>query len=145
MPGSPIRSRSSGSATSFRSGSRSVSALTSRADKVAAYFASINRSTGDRKWDLKTMPRVSGAGTHVIITEYDLPDPTIQPHDVMVDADGTVWHSDFSGQILGRFDTKTLQHKTYQVPLQREVPLGLALLGAAQHGVEFIDGFARHE
>ena len=57
------------------------------------------------------MPRVSGAGTKVIITEYDLPDQTIQPHDVMVDADGIVWHSDFSGQMLGRFDTKTLQHK----------------------------------
>ena len=32
-----------------------------------------------------------------------------------------------------------------QVPLQREVALGLALLGAAEHGVELIDGFARHE
>ena len=54
------------------------------------------------------MPRVSGDGTRVVITEYDLPDPTIQPHDVIIDKDGIVWHSDFSGQILGRFDTKTL-------------------------------------
>ena len=90
------------------------------ADKVAAYFASINRSEGERTWELKTLPRVSGDGTKVIITEYDLPDQTIQPHDVMVDADGIVWHSDFSGQILGRFDTKTLQHKSFAVPLQRE-------------------------
>ena len=29
--------------------------------------------------------------------------------------------------------------------LQREIAFGLALLGAAQHGVELIDGFARHE
>ena len=82
----------------IRQAPRELDRFVPNADRVAAYFASINRSTGERKWDLKTMPRVSGAGTHVIITEYDLPDPTIQPHDVMVDAEGVVWHSDFSGQ-----------------------------------------------
>src|SRR5258708_3682613 len=88
-------------------------------DKVAAYFASINRSAGERAYALKTMPRVSGAGTRVVITEYDLPNQEIQPHDVMVDADGIVWHSDFSGQTLGRFDPRTLAYKAYPVPLQR--------------------------
>src|SRR5258708_27767160 len=88
-------------------------------DKVAAYFASINRSAGERTYALKTMPRVSGAGTRVVITEYDLPNQEIQPHDVMVDADGIVWHSDFSGQTLGRFDPRTLAYKAYPVPLQR--------------------------
>jgi virginiamycin B lyase len=90
------------------------------AAKVAAYFASINRSSGEWSWEPKAAPRVKGSGTRVIITEYDLPDPTIQPHDVVVDADGIVWHSDFSGQILGRFDTKSLTHKSYAVPLQRD-------------------------
>ena len=89
-------------------------------DEVAAYLASINRSTGDFAWQPKPVARVSGSGTRVVITEYDLPDPTIQPHDVIVDNDGIVWHSDFSGQMLGRFDTKTLAHKAYPVPLQRE-------------------------
>ncbi|HEY2230592.1 MAG TPA: carboxypeptidase regulatory-like domain-containing protein [Xanthobacteraceae bacterium] len=104
----------------IRQAARELDRFVPNADKVAAYFASINRSTGERKWDLKTMPRVTGAGTHVVITEYDLPDPTIQPHDVMVDADGVVWHSDFSGQILGRFDPKTLAYKSFAVPMQRE-------------------------
>ena len=99
---------------------RDINRFVPNAEKVAAYFASINRSEGERTWQLKTMPRVSGDGTKVVITEYDLPEPTIQPHDVMVDPDGVVWHSDFSGQILGRLDTKTLQHKTYPVPLQRQ-------------------------
>ena len=89
-------------------------------DEVAAYLASINRSAGDFAWQPKPVPRVSGSGTRVVITEYDLPDPTIQPHDVIVDNDGIVWHSDFCGQMLGRFDTKTLAHKAYPVPLQRE-------------------------
>jgi virginiamycin B lyase len=104
----------------IRAEARDINAFVPNADKVAAYFASINLSEGPRSFPLKPLPRVSGNGTKVIITEYDLPDPTIQPHDVLVDADGIVWHSDFSGQILGRFDTKTLQHKSYPVPLQRE-------------------------
>jgi streptogramin lyase len=99
---------------------RDINRFVPNAEKVAAYFASINRSEGERTWELKTLPRVSGAGTKVIITEYDLPEQTIQPHDVMVDADGIVWHSDFSGQMLGRLDTKTLEHKAYSVPVQRQ-------------------------
>jgi virginiamycin B lyase len=102
-----------------RAEARDLNAFVPNAEKVAAYFASVNMSEGARTWPLKALPRVSGAGTKVIITEYDLPDQMIQPHDVMVDADGIVWHSDFSGQILGRFDTKTLQHKSYEVPIQR--------------------------
>ena len=100
---------------------RDINRFVPNADKVAAYLATINRSEGERNWELQTLPRVSGDGTRAIVTEYDLPEQTIQPHDVMVDADGTtVWHSDFSGQMLGRFDTKTLEHKAFAVPLQRQ-------------------------
>ncbi len=104
----------------IRAAARDINRFVPNADKVAAYFASINRSEGERTWELKTLPRVSGAGTKVIITEYDLPEQTIQPHDVMVDADGIVWHSDFSGQMLGRLDTKTLKHTAFAVPVQRQ-------------------------
>jgi streptogramin lyase len=99
---------------------RDINRFVPNAEKVAAYFASINRSGGEQKFAFKTLPRVKGPGTRVIMTEYDLPDATIQPHDVMTDKDGVVWHSDFSGQILGRLDTKTLEHKSFKVPLQRE-------------------------
>jgi len=104
----------------IRAEARDINRFVPNAEKVAAYFASINRSSGEPKFDFKIVPRVKGSGTRVIITEYDLPDPTIQPHDVMTDKDGIVWHSDFSGQILGRFDPKTLEHKTFKVPLQRD-------------------------
>ena len=104
----------------IRAAARDINAFVPNAAKVAEWFASINRSEGERTWELKTLPRVSGDSAKVIITEYDLPDQTIQPHDVLVDPDGVVWHSDFSGQILGRLDTKTLEHKSYPVPLQRQ-------------------------
>jgi streptogramin lyase len=104
----------------LRAQARDINRFVPNAEKVAAYFASINRSSGEQKFELKTLPRVSGDGTRVVITEYDLPDQTIQPHDVLTDKNGIVWHSDFSGQILGRLDTKTLEHKSFKVPLQRD-------------------------
>ena len=60
--------------------------------KVAEYLATINLSSGTQhEFELKTLPRVKGRGTNVIITEYDLPRPTIEPHDViMVNGDRLV-------------------------------------------------------
>ena len=88
--------------------------------KAAEYFATVNLSNGPRwEYELKTLPRVKGRGTNVIITEYDLPRPTIEPHDVIV-VNGTVWYSNFGEQYLGRLDPKTGQHREYAMPLLKE-------------------------
>src|SRR5579875_1473850 len=52
-------------------------------EQFAEYLASINQSKGPRTWPLRTFPRLKGASTHVIITTYDLPRRTIEPHDVI--------------------------------------------------------------
>src|SRR5881397_4120778 len=64
--------------------------------KTAEWLASINLSQ-EPAWPfaLKTLPRLKGNSTQVVITEYDLPNPLIQPHDVMLDREGNVWYSDF--------------------------------------------------
>jgi virginiamycin B lyase len=103
-----------------RAMARDMERFAPNAQKDAAYLASINLSAGERKWEPKPLPRVTGRGTRVIITEYDLPRPETQPHDVIVDKEGIVWYSDFSDQFLGRFDPKTLEIKEYPVPLHRE-------------------------
>src|SRR6266568_1294124 len=51
--------------------------------------------------------RLTGKSTRVIITEYDLPNPLIQPHDVVLDREGKVWYSDFGQMFLGKMDPKT--------------------------------------
>ena len=63
---------------------------------LADYLSTINLNGRDQ-WDyaLKTLPRPAGRATRVVITEYDLPRETIQPHDVVVDADGIAWYSSF--------------------------------------------------
>jgi virginiamycin B lyase len=85
--------------------------------KMADYIASFNLSSAE-KWayPLKTLPRVKGRGTHAIVTEYDLPRRTIQPHDVVIDKDGMAWFTDFGEQMIGKFDAKTLKLSEYKIP-----------------------------
>src|SRR5580693_7682852 len=94
--------------------------------KQAEYLATINLSAVS-KWEypLKTLPRPTGKATRVIITEYDLPRPTIEPHDVIVDERGMAWYSDFGEQFLGRLDPKTGEVKEWPVPeLKPGYPVG---------------------
>jgi virginiamycin B lyase len=92
----------------------------------AQYLATINLSQGEtRSFPLKTLPRPSGRATHVVITQYDLPRPTIEPHDVVVGADGTIWYSSFGEQVFGKVDPKTGKVTEYPVPvLKKDAPTG---------------------
>jgi streptogramin lyase len=106
------------------------------ADKIAAYLASINLSaTGKWHYELKRLPRPTGRATHVIYTEYDVPREMTQPHDVIVDASGTVWFTEFGEQYLGRMDPRTGKIKEYTVPtLRTREPTGLLDLESDEEG-----------
>jgi streptogramin lyase len=82
----------------------------------AEYLSQVNLNPGYWRYSLKTFPRPSGKATRVIITEYDLPRKTIEPHDVILDADGMVWYSNFGEQAVGRLDPKTGQVTELSVP-----------------------------
>ena len=86
--------------------------------KTAEWLASVNLSQ-EPTWTfpLKTEPRLTGKSTHVIITEYDLPNPLIQPHDVVLDRVGNVWYSDFGQMFLGKMDPKTGKVTQYPIPV----------------------------
>jgi streptogramin lyase len=98
----------------------------------AQFLASINLSTTDTwKYELKTLPRPKGRATHVIITEYDLPRPTTEPHDVIVDRQGTAWYSNFGEQTFGKLDPKTGKVTEYPVPEEKKGwPTGMLALHA---------------
>src|SRR5882757_7332854 len=83
----------------------------------AEYLSSINLSSRPQwNFEFKTLPRPSGAATRVIYTEYDLPRETAEPHDVVVDADGIAWYSNFGEQTLGKLDPKTGKVTEFQIP-----------------------------
>src|SRR5579883_3107459 len=92
----------------------------------ADYIASINLShQATWSYPLKTLPRLTGRSTHVIITEYDLPRPTAMPHDVILDREGMVWYSDFGQMYLGKMDPKTGKVTQYPIPeTKKGYPVG---------------------
>jgi len=94
--------------------------------KIAEWLSTVNLSQ-QQTWEfpLKTLPRLTGKSTRVIITEYDLPDPNIQPHDVMLDSEGNAWYSDFGQMFLGKMDVKTGKVTQYPIPVVKPGwPLG---------------------
>ncbi len=86
-------------------------------DAAAEFLVSANVNNPDNEGLVyKTLPRPKGRATNVIITEYDLPRKEALPHDVIVDADGHAWYSDFGNQFVGELDPKT--GKVTDYPLQ---------------------------
>ena len=68
--------------------------------RQAQYLSTINLSSTDRwKFSFKTHARPKGRATQVIYTEYDLPQRTRQPHDVIVDSEGMAWYASFGGHL----------------------------------------------
>jgi streptogramin lyase len=90
------------------------------AGEVADWLSSINLSQSEtRQYELQTLPRLTGASTKVIITEYDLPNDLIQPHDVIIDGEGDLWYSDFGQMFLGKMDTTTGEVTQYPIPVAK--------------------------
>lgn len=88
-------------------------------EELAQYLSSINLSSStDGKWkfELKTLPRLKGKSTHVIVTEWDLPRRACQPHDAIADGQGMVWYTDVGNGYLGRLNPKTGEIKEWEVP-----------------------------
>jgi len=106
---------------------RSRSGTPEQYRKAAEYLASINLSAVDHwAYDLKTLPRPTGRSTHVITTEYQVGRPTTEPHDILVDNDGSVWYSDFGEMAIGKFDPKTLKLTEYPIKtFKPDAPVGL--------------------
>jgi streptogramin lyase len=85
--------------------------------KQAQYLSTLNLSAvEDWSYPLKVVPRPKGKDTQVMITEYDLPKRTRQPHDVIVDAYGTVWYASFGEEVLGKLDPKTGKTTEFAIP-----------------------------
>ncbi|MGB7076888.1 MAG: carboxypeptidase regulatory-like domain-containing protein, partial [Xanthobacteraceae bacterium] len=105
--------------------------------KLAEYLATINLSSVD-KWTypLKTLPRPTGDSTRVIVTEYNLPRSTIEPHDIVRDTDGNVWYTDFGEMFVSKFDPKTLKLTEYPIKtFKPDAPVGLLSLAFDKEGM----------
>ncbi len=88
--------------------------------RLGHYASKVNLSAAPRwEYALKTLPRPTGQGTRVIMTEYDLPRPETLPHDAIVSDNGTVWYGDFGSQYLGKLDPSTGEIIEYPIPVTK--------------------------
>ena len=110
--------------------------------KMADYLASVNLSNAESmEFPLKPFPRLTGRSTHVIITEYDLPRKDAQPHDVVMDASGTIWYSDFSHQFIGEMNPTTGKVTDHEIPTMRpDEPKGSLALEFDPKGMLWMAG-----
>jgi len=89
-------------------------------DEFAKFLTTINLSSRPtHDFELKTLPRPTGANTKVIITEYDLPRPEAQPHDVAPDKSGVIWYQDFQDGIVGRLNATNGEVKEWRDPVTK--------------------------
>jgi virginiamycin B lyase len=95
-------------------------------DAAADFLVSANVNNPDNEGQVfRRLPRPKGRATNVIITEYDLPRKEALPHDVIVDADGHAWYSDFGNQFVGELDPKTGKVMDYPLEtLRQDQPKG---------------------
>src|SRR3984957_6925213 len=120
--------------------------------RQAQYLSTVNLSSRDSwKYSFKTHPRPTGKATQVIYTEYDLPQKTRQPHDVIVDSEGKAWYASFGEQILGKMDPDTGKVTEYQLPrLKSGSPTGSLALRFDKDenlwlGMQFQGGIAKFD
>jgi virginiamycin B lyase len=117
-------------------GEESLSRETKVLRNQAEFLASVNLSHGpEYEYSLKPFPRPKGIATRAVITEYDLPARTRQPHDVFVDTEGIVWYISFGEQVLGKLDPKTGKVTEYQIPtLKPKSPKGELAIRTDEEG-----------
>ena len=101
---------------------RGLSAQAAQSAYLAVNQSGIGSHGDDMEVRLKTLPRPTGDEIRVIVTEYDLPRRSTQPHDVTVDAEGMVWFEDFGDNWVGRLNPKTGEVKEWPIPATRPFP-----------------------
>ena len=92
--------------------------------ELAAYLENVNLSGGKTTWSYEpkaSLPRPTGKGTRVIITQWDQPREVTVSHDSSVDSEGNLWYGDESHQFVGKLNPKTHEFTEFPLP---EPPAG---------------------
>lgn len=87
--------------------------------ELGDYLETVNLSGGKTafSYELKaSLPRPTGKGTRVIVTQWEQPRKVTVSHDMGVDSKGRVWYGDESHQFIGVLDPKTHQFTDYPLP-----------------------------
>jgi streptogramin lyase len=82
---------------------------------LARWLARV-RGPGSKDEPYVVLPPARGAGTRVIVTEYELPRTLLAPHDVHGDSKGNIWYTPHRSPYVGKLDPRTGKVTEYRVP-----------------------------
>jgi len=106
------------------------------------FLSKVNLSAGEKHdYELQTLPRPTGRATRVVITEYDLPDKTSEPHEVLVAPDGMIWYADFVRPYVVKMNPETAEFTEYRLPdLKPGFPAGSNCFEMDKEGTLWLGG-----
>jgi len=97
---------------------RELPGFEEKVQAIAGYMAQVR---GPRPIDLsnaKLLPRPTGKSTRVMYTEYAIPYPNAELHDIAVEPrTGMVWWTDWRNPYIGRLDPITEEFKVWETPV----------------------------
>ena len=85
-------------------------------ENIAKWLARV-RGPESKDGPLRIFPRLGGASTRVIVTEYELPRVLLSAHDVAADSKGNIWYTSHKTPYIGKLDPHTGIVTEYAVPL----------------------------
>ena len=95
---------------------RNSSSFEERVQVIAEYLSQVRGPKAVDMSNAKVLKRPTGASTRVMYTEYTIPYPNAELHDVDVDKFGTVWWTDWRWPYLGRLNPETGEMKYWETP-----------------------------
>ena len=66
---------------------------------------------------MRAFPRPRGGDTHVVVTEYELPQALLALHDAQGDSKGNIWWTSHKTDVVGKLDPKTGIVTEYLIPM----------------------------
>jgi streptogramin lyase len=85
-------------------------------DDVIVKWLSRVRGPESQDAPLRAFPRPSGTSSRAVVTEYELPQSFLTPHDVAGDSKGNIWFTSHKSQFIGQLDPLTGIVTEYTVP-----------------------------
>jgi streptogramin lyase/cytochrome c5 len=88
-------------------------------EEVQTLVKFLTRVRGPEAQDepLRVFPRPRGGDTHVVVTEYELPQALLALHDAQGDSKGNIWWTSHKTDVVGKLDPKTGIVTEYTIPL----------------------------
>jgi streptogramin lyase/mono/diheme cytochrome c family protein len=88
-------------------------------NKIIVKWLSKVRGPDSQDAPYRVFPRPTGESTRVIITEFELPQALLTPHDVAGDSKGNIWFTSHKSLFVGKLDPRTgivTEYKVDAVP-----------------------------